>query len=91
MDAPQIHPFDCPALATDLYQLTMAQAYWYEEMHEPAVFDLFVRRLPPERSYLITAGLVITVAVSAYCTQMSSTYSAQQAVIVAQETGFQDR
>jgi nicotinate phosphoribosyltransferase len=49
--------FGCPALATDLYQLTMAQAYWYEDMHEAAVFDLFVRKLPPERRFLIAAGL----------------------------------
>ncbi len=50
-------PFLFSALATDLYQLTMAQAYWREEMHEPAVFDLFVRELPPHRAFLIAAGL----------------------------------
>lgn len=49
--------FSFSALATDLYQLTMAQAYWREEMHEPAVFDLFVRELPPNRAFLIAAGL----------------------------------
>lgn len=52
-----MRPFDCPALATDLYQLTMAQAYWHEGMHQTAVFDLFVRELPANRRYLIAAGL----------------------------------
>lgn len=45
------------ALLTDLYQLTMAQAYFQEGMHETAVFELFVRRLPPARRFLIAAGL----------------------------------
>jgi nicotinate phosphoribosyltransferase len=44
------------ALYTDLYQLTMLQAYWREEMDEPAVFDLFVRRLK-DRNYLLACGL----------------------------------
>lgn len=44
-------------LATDLYELTMAAAYHANERHERASFELFVRKLPPERSYLITAGL----------------------------------
>jgi nicotinate phosphoribosyltransferase len=52
-----VHLYDCSALATDLYQLTMAQAYWYQEMYQPAVFDLFVRELPAGRSFLLAAGL----------------------------------
>lgn len=44
-------------LATDLYQLTMAAAYHAHGRNEPASFELFVRRLPPERSYLVVAGL----------------------------------
>ena len=44
------------ALYTDLYQLTMLQAYWREGMNEPAVFDLFVRRLR-DRNYLLACGL----------------------------------
>ena len=38
----------CPqsALLTDLYQLTMAHAYFELGMHETAVFELFVRRMP---------------------------------------------
>jgi nicotinate phosphoribosyltransferase len=45
------------ALLIDLYQLVMAQAYYELGMHEMAVFELFVRRLPRERRFLIAAGL----------------------------------
>ncbi len=45
------------ALFTDLYELTMLQAYFKENMQETAVFDLFMRKLPKERNYLIAAGL----------------------------------
>jgi nicotinate phosphoribosyltransferase len=44
-------------LTTDLYELTMAAAYFENGLHQPALFDLFIRRLPDHRSYLITAGL----------------------------------
>ena len=47
---------DTAALYTDLYQLTMLQAYWREGMDAPAVFDLFVRRLK-DRNYLLACGL----------------------------------
>lgn len=45
------------ALLTDLYELTMLRAYWADAMFEPAVFSLFVRRLPPTRNYLVACGL----------------------------------
>ena len=44
-------------LLTDLYELTMLQSYFDHGMNGEAVFDLFVRRLPPERNYLIACGL----------------------------------
>ena len=47
------------ALFTDLYQLTMLQAYFEERMTEPAVFSLFVRRLPRNRNFLVACGLDI--------------------------------
>ena len=47
---------DTAALHTDLYQLTMLQAYWREDMNEDAVFSLFVRRLR-NRNYLVACGL----------------------------------
>ena len=46
-----------PALLTDLYELTMARAYHELGMQQTAVFELFVRRLPPTRRFLIAAGL----------------------------------
>ena len=45
------------ALLTDLYQLKMLQAYLREGLVETAVFDLFARRLPRQRNYLVAAGL----------------------------------
>lgn len=43
---------------TDLYQLTMMAGYHGAGMaEERAVFELFVRRLPKRRSYLVFAGL----------------------------------
>lgn len=45
------------ALLTDLYELTMIQAYWALGMEDEAVFSLFVRRLPARRNYLLSCGL----------------------------------
>jgi nicotinate phosphoribosyltransferase len=45
------------ALLTDLYELTMLQAYWSERLFDEAVFSLFVRRLPDRRNYLLACGL----------------------------------
>jgi nicotinate phosphoribosyltransferase len=44
-------------LATDLYQLTMAAGYYDNGRNERASFELFIRKLPQERSYLVAAGL----------------------------------
>ena len=46
-----------PALLTDLYQLTMLQAYFAHGMEQTAVFELFVRKLPGARNFLMAAGL----------------------------------
>jgi nicotinate phosphoribosyltransferase len=45
------------ALFTDLYELTMLQAYFEEGMTEQAVFTLFVRRLPKRRNFLLACGV----------------------------------
>ena len=45
------------ALLVDLYELSMAQAYFDEGLFGRATFELSVRRLPPERNYLVAAGL----------------------------------
>jgi nicotinate phosphoribosyltransferase len=44
-------------LLTDLYELTMLQAYYERGMTDTAVFELFVRKLPPKRDFLVAAGL----------------------------------
>ena len=44
-------------LATDLYQLTMAAGYLANGKTGRASFELFVRRLPSRRSWLLAAGL----------------------------------
>ncbi len=49
--------------ATDLYQLTMMAGYAASGMDRSrATFELFVRKLPPGRSYLVFAGLEQAVA-----------------------------
>jgi nicotinate phosphoribosyltransferase len=44
-------------LLLDLYELTMAQSYFRERRNERATFELFVRSMPPRRSFLVSAGL----------------------------------
>ncbi|AKQ70457.1 Nicotinate phosphoribosyltransferase [Myxococcus hansupus] len=48
---------DDTALLTDLYELTMTEAYLEEGMWDEAVFSLFARKLPARRNYLLAAGL----------------------------------
>src|SRR5690242_4323100 len=45
------------ALLTDLYELTMLEVYFQAGKHDTGVFDLFIRRLPPARNYLVACGL----------------------------------
>jgi hypothetical protein len=45
------------ALLTDLYQLTMAQAYFNDDKTERATFSLFIRSYPLNRGFFISAGL----------------------------------
>jgi nicotinate phosphoribosyltransferase len=45
------------ALLTDLYELTMAAAFYAEGVGGRATFSLFTRRLPPGRGFLLAAGL----------------------------------
>jgi len=51
-----MNPLTSPLL-TDLYQLTMLQAYFAHGMLDTAAFELFVRKLPGNRSFLMAAGL----------------------------------
>ncbi len=45
------------ALFADLYELTMAQAYWQHDRTALATFSLFYRSYPPDRAYAVFAGL----------------------------------
>ena len=45
------------ALLVDLYELTMAAAYFEQQVDCHATFELFVRLLPPERAYLVAGGI----------------------------------
>jgi nicotinate phosphoribosyltransferase len=44
-------------LTTDLYEINMVQAYLDRDENKEAVFEFFVRRLPPRRGFLLAAGL----------------------------------
>src|SRR5512138_2882267 len=52
-----VTPMISSVLLTDLYELTMLQAYFAERMNGTAVFELFVRKLPSQRNFLVAAGL----------------------------------
>jgi nicotinate phosphoribosyltransferase len=49
------------ALATDLYQIVMAAAYYSSPYHRErktvGIFEMFVRKLPRNRSFIIVAGI----------------------------------
>jgi nicotinate phosphoribosyltransferase len=48
----QTHP-----MVVDLYELTMAQSYFHENMTADATFSLFIRKYPENRGYFVNAGL----------------------------------
>jgi nicotinate phosphoribosyltransferase len=52
-------PFDprSSLLLTDLYELNMVKAYLDAGMTREAVFEFFVRKLPPGRGFYLAAGL----------------------------------
>jgi len=45
------------SLPTDLYELTMMAGYYTAGFVPQATFELYVRELPPNRAFLISAGL----------------------------------
>lgn len=57
MSGARVHAVCPSALLVDLYELTMMQAYWTHGIEGRATFDLFVRRLPAARNFLLVAGL----------------------------------
>jgi len=50
-------PQSAGLLLTDLYQLAMLQAYRQHGLADTAVFEFFVRKLPPQRGFLMACGL----------------------------------
>jgi nicotinate phosphoribosyltransferase len=44
-------------LLTDLYQLTMLQGYIDHDIHDSAVFEFFIRNMPENRNFFVSAGL----------------------------------
>jgi nicotinate phosphoribosyltransferase len=44
-------------LFTDLYELTMGQSYFSEGMSSRATFSLYMRDYPPDRGYMVAAGV----------------------------------
>jgi nicotinate phosphoribosyltransferase len=54
---PGVDDGNAPRLV-DLYERTMAQAYWREgTADDPAVFSLYFRSLPERRNYILACGL----------------------------------
>ena len=45
------------ALLTDQYELTMAASYLRRDRNDEATFELYVRELPPNRGWLVAAGI----------------------------------
>ena len=66
------------SMVTDLYELIMAASYVQAGMEQPATFELFVRDLPTQRSFLIAAGVddAIDALDSLQVTQQSLDYLA---------------
>jgi nicotinate phosphoribosyltransferase len=57
MDRFEPAPPEAGVLLTDLYELTMLQAYFAGGMNATAAFEFFVRELPRDRGFLLAAGL----------------------------------
>jgi len=51
----EIFPYQ--ALDVDLYELTMAAGYFHHNYNPIVTFELYVRKLPDARNYLIAAGI----------------------------------
>ncbi len=58
MTAPKLAlPGENLGLFTDLYELTMSQAFFRQGMSATATFSLFTRTYPTNRAYFVSAGL----------------------------------
>ena len=52
-------------LLTDLYMLTMLEGFYKQGMDGVASYQFFVRHLPPNRGFLVAAGIAMTATVVA--------------------------
>jgi nicotinate phosphoribosyltransferase len=86
-------------LSTDFYQLTMSAAYYQynleknvKEEDDIATFELFVRKLPKNRNYLIFAGLeqVIQYLLNARFTDKTIKYLREKPVFKNIDSSFFD-
>jgi nicotinic acid phosphoribosyltransferase len=76
MNTPTRSALDNPlrsSLFTDLYELTMAWAYLSGAMNETAVFELFFRRMPQARSFVLAAGLADVLEYLEVCASLKRT------------------
>ncbi|MEJ2635274.1 MAG: nicotinate phosphoribosyltransferase [Calditrichia bacterium] len=52
-----LSPLYNQSLIVDLYELTMAAGYFSNSYNYESTFELFIREMPPQRSFLVAAGL----------------------------------
>lgn len=57
MNSPIQEPLYNQSLVIDLYELTMSAGYFSNNYNHYSTFELFVREMPNNRSYLVNAGL----------------------------------
>ena len=62
MHPDHVPPENARALFTDLYELTMAQAYDAEQLEQSAVFEVAFRTLPRNRNFALAAGIASVLA-----------------------------
>jgi nicotinate phosphoribosyltransferase len=63
----------------------MLQSYWQHRMHETAVFEFFVRKLPAQRNFLVALGLDQALSYL----EEESTFTDDEIDWLAQTQGFQ--
>ena len=72
-------------LSTDLYELNMAASYLRRGMDGLATFSLYVRDMPKQRGFLVSAGLED-------CLRFLETYGFEdEELAYLREVGFDDR
>ena len=57
MNLPLPEPLYNQSLVIDLYELTMSAGYFSNNYNHYSTFELFIREMPRNRSYLVNAGL----------------------------------